>query len=263
MTQQKHNELPLRRAMILAAGMGTRLKPLTDRMPKALVEVGGIPLIMRQLLDLKKYGFNDITVNVHHFADMLCRYIANNKPSGIEVHISSERERLLNTGGALKRAADILLADNYTQPILVHNVDILSNVDIDAFFKSSLNHDATLLVSKRKSNRQLYFSPETMRLQGWQNLTTGEMRSPYPDFTPDKCVNYAFSGIHALSPWAIKAMNDWPDEFSIIDFYLKECVMLDIRGVVSDNLKLLDVGKLDTLREADEFAKELARDCVG
>ena len=248
--------------MILAAGKGTRLKPLTDRIPKALVEVGGMPLIMRQLLDLKKYGFNDITVNVHHFADMLCSYIDSNKPEGLDVHISSEREKLLNTGGALKKAAGILLADNYPLPVLVHNVDILSNIDLDAFFKRSTSHDAALLVSKRNSNRQLYFHPETMRLQGWQNLTTGEMRSPYLDFTPGKCVNYAFSGIHSLSPRAVKAMDDWPDEFSIIDFYLKECVRLDIRGVVSDNLKLLDVGKLDTLREADEFAKELAKDCA-
>ncbi len=248
--------------MILAAGKGTRLKPLTDRIPKALVEVGGMPLIMRQLLDLKKYGFNDITVNVHHFADMLCSYIDENKPEGVDVHISSERERLLNTGGALKKAAGILLADNYPLPVLVHNVDILSNIDLDAFFKSSMNHDAALLVSKRNSNRQLYFHPETMRLQGWQNLTTGEMRSPYLDFTPGKCVNYAFSGIHSLSPQAIRVMEMWPEEFSIIDFYLEECVRLDIRGVVSDNLKLLDVGKLDTLHEADEFAKNLAKDCA-
>ncbi len=248
--------------MILAAGKGTRLKPLTDRIPKALVEVGGMPLIMRQLLDLKKYGFNDITVNVHHFADMLCSYIDGNKPEGLVVHISSERERLLNTGGALKKAADFLLADDYPFPVLVHNVDILSNIDLDAFFKSSMSHDAALLVSKRNSNRRLYFNPETMRLQGWQNLTTGEVRSPYSDFAPDKCVNYAFSGIHALSPQAIKAMDVWSDEFSIIDFYLEECVRLDICGVVSDNLKLLDVGKQDTLREADEFAKELAKDSV-
>ena len=112
MMQPKPNSMSLRRAMVLAAGKGTRLKPLTDRMPKALVEVGGMPLIMRQLLDLKKFGFTDITVNVHHFAEMLCDYLAQNKPDGLQLHISSERDRLLNTGGAIKKAKDVLLADD-------------------------------------------------------------------------------------------------------------------------------------------------------
>lgn len=103
MNPQKQNSKTLRRAMILAAGKGTRLRPLTDSIPKALVEVGGMTLIMRQMLDLKKFGFNDITINVHHFADMLCDYVLKNKPEGVEVHISSERDRLLNTGGALKK----------------------------------------------------------------------------------------------------------------------------------------------------------------
>lgn len=243
--------------MILAAGKGTRLRPLTDSIPKALVEVGGMTLVMRQMNDLKRFGFNDITVNVHHFADMLCDYISKNAPDGVDVHISSEREHLLNTGGALKKAADLLLSGGYSLPVLVHNVDILSNVDLRAFFEKSIPHDATLLVSKRNSTRQLYFEPETMRLRGWRNLVTGETKSPYADFNPDGCVNYAFSGIHTVSARALKAMEKWPDEFSVIDFYLQECENLDLRGIVSDNLRLLDVGKLDTLREADEFARNL------
>ena len=257
MMQPKPNSMSLRRAMVLAAGKGTRLKPLTDRMPKALVEVGGMPLIMRQLLDLKKFGFTDITVNVHHFAEMLCDYLAQNKPDGLQLHISSERDRLLNTGGAIKKAKDVLLADDYRFPVLIHNVDIVSNVDLNDFFGKSVNYDAALLVSRRNSTRQLYFEPETMRLKGWQNLVTGETRSPYPDFCPGNCVNYAFSGIHALSPQAIRAMDSQPDEFSIIDFYLQECVRLEIHGVVSDDLRLLDVGKLDTLHEAEKFIREL------
>lgn len=257
MMQPKPNSMSLRRAMVLAAGKGTRLKPLTDRMPKALVEVGGMPLIMRQLLDLKKFGFTDITVNVHHFAEMLCDYLAQNKPDGLQLQISSERDRLLNTGGAIKKAKNVLLADDYRFPVLIHNVDIVSNVDLNDFFGKSVNYDAALLVSKRNSTRQLYFEPETMRLKGWQNLVTGETRSPYPDFCPGNCVNYAFSGIHALSPQAIRAMDSQPDEFSIIDFYLQECVRLEIHGVVSDDLRLLDVGKLDTLHEAEKFIREL------
>ncbi len=243
--------------MILAAGKGTRLRPLTDRIPKALVEVGGMTLIMRQMLDLKKFGFNDITINVHHFADMLCDYVRENKPEGVEVHISSEKDRLLNTGGALKKAAATLLSNNYALPVLIHNVDILSNVDLKLFFDEAEKHDATLLVSKRNSNRQLYFEPETMRLRGWRNLTTGETKSPYADFNPEQCVNYAFSGIHAVGKKALETMSAWEDEFSIIDFYLQECEHLDLCGVVAHDLKLLDVGKLDTLHEADEFANAL------
>ncbi len=257
MNQQKQNSNTLRRAMILAAGKGTRLRPLTDSIPKALVEVGGMTLIMRQMLDLKKFGFNDITINVHHFADMLCDYVSKNKPEGVEVHISSERDRLLNTGGALKKAAATLLSNNYELPVLIHNVDILSNVDLKTFFGEAEKHDATLLVSKRNSNRQLYFEPVTMRLRGWRNLTTGETKSPYSDFNPDECENYAFSGIHAVGKKALEAMSEWEDEFSIIDFYLQECELLDLCGVVAHDLKLLDVGKLDTLHEADEFANTL------
>lgn len=257
MMQQKPKTDAVRKAMILAAGKGTRLRPLTDTMPKALVEVGGKTLILRQMLDLKAAGFTDITVNVHHFANMLCDYIAANTPEGLEIHISSERDRLLNTGGALKKAAPALLAGGYQMPVLIHNVDILSNTDMSQFYAEAATHDAALLVSKRNSNRQLYFDPQTMRLKGWQNLTTGETRSPYPDFNPDECENYAFSGIHAVSPRALQAMDSWPEEFSIIDFYLDECMRLDIFGIVSHDLKLLDVGKLNTLHEADEFARTL------
>ena len=240
--------------MILAAGKGTRLRPLTDTLPKALVAVGGMPLVKRQMLKLMDAGFGHITVNVHHFADMLCSYIAENTPAGLDVQVSDERLRLLNTGGALKHARPQLLDGGYNRPVLVHNVDILSNAPLQQFFAHACHGgDALLMVSRRSSTRQLYFHPETMRLQGWQNLTTGETKSPYPDFNPELCAGYAFSGIHALSPAALKAMDRWPDEFSIVDFYLEECVRLDIRGAVCRNLRLLDVGKLNTLHEAEDF----------
>lgn len=253
------------RAMILAAGKGTRLRPLTDSRPKALVEVGGEPLILRQLLRLQSFGFTDITVNVHHLAPMLCSYIEQHTPAGLTVHISHEEEQLLNTGGALKHARPLLLRPQkattaYELPVLVHNVDILSNAQLDAFFAQACGHDAALLVNNRGSSRQLYFHPQTMRLVGWKNLLTGETRSPIPNFNPleQQWKNYAFSGIHAISPKALKAMDDWPDTgFSIIDFYLQECTRLDIHGIVCQSLSLLDVGKPETLANADNFLKKI------
>lgn len=250
----------MRKAMILAAGRGTRLRPMTDHMPKALVEVGGKTLVGRQMDALKKSGFNDITVNVFHFADMLCDYLSRNTPAGISLHVSSERERLLDTGGALKKARTSLLADGYCRPVIVHNVDILSNADLAGFFRVSGKYDAALLVSERDSSRRLYFDRESMRLVGWGNLATGETRSPFRGFAPQKCRALAFSGIHAISPKALEAMDGWPEEFSVIDFYLKECAALDIRGIEAANLKLVDVGKLDTLRSADAFAEMLGRE---
>lgn len=256
--------------MILAAGKGTRLRPLTDSRPKALVEVGGEPLIHRQMLRLKSFGFSDITVNVHHLAPMLCSYLEQNTPAGLTIHISDEQPRLLDTGGAVKHARPLLLrrddgnTEEYNLPILVHNVDILSNAPLDSFFAEACAYDAALLVSRRQSSRQLYFHPETMRLIGWQNLLTGETRSPYPDFSPSdgqQWISYAFSGIHAVGPNALKAMDSWPDSgFSIIDFYLQECTRLNIRGIVCPNLKLLDVGKPQTLAQAEDFLKETKGD---
>lgn len=252
--------------MILAAGKGTRLRPLTDSRPKALVEVGGKPLILRQMLRLQSFGFSDITVNVHHLAPMLCSYLERNTPAGITIHISREQPRLLDTGGAVKHARSLLQrrddedSGEYNLPILVHNVDILSNAPLDSFFSQARAYDAALLVSRRQSSRQLYFHPQTMRLVGWQNLLTGETRSPYPDFSPSDgqlWAAYAFSGIHAIGPNALKAMDSWPDSgFSIIDFYLQECTRLNIHGTVCPNLKLLDVGKPQTLAQAEDFLKE-------
>lgn len=245
------------RAMILAAGKGTRLRPLTDSIPKALVPVNGTPLVKKQIDKLGHYGFNDIVVNVHHFADMLCDYIAQHTPEGMRIRISSEKDRLLNTGGALRRAAVYLLSDGYRGNVLVHNVDIISNVDLRKLYESSVDADATLLVSKRNSPRRLLFNKGTLRLMGWTNLNTGEVRSPYENFSPDACESFSFAGIHVISPRLLEEMQVWPEAFSIIDFYLDMCVRFNIRAEVSPTLRLLDVGKADTLAEADNFEQEL------
>lgn len=255
--------------MIFAAGLGTRLKPLTDTMPKALVRVGGEPLIKRVIMNLAAAGVDRIVVNVHHFAEQIIDYLKDNDNFGLDIRISDETAGLLETGGGIKKAAPLF---DPAAPILIHNVDILSNVNLSEFYqiasrseegrvKSEESNccdavDAVLLVSWRKTKRYLLFNDD-MKLVGWTNIETGEVRSPYPDLDPKKCRMYAFAGIHALSPRLLKMMDEFPDRFGIIDFYLKACATHNIKGYVKDDLKLMDIGKLDTLAQAEEFLKEL------
>ncbi len=250
-------------AMIFAAGLGTRLKPLTDRMPKALVSVGGEPLLKRVILQLKDAGFTRIVVNVHHFSRQIIDYLHDNANFGLDIRISDESDKLLETGGGIKKAWPLFAS---TAPILIHNVDILSNVDLKKFCQmeqkdipsaSSGNDDevplaARLLVSERKTKRYLLFD-DTMRLVGWTNIETGEIKSPYQDLAPKKCKMFAFSGIHMVFPSLFPLMDDEPDRFPIMDFYLRHCDKVRIEGYVKDDLKLMDVGKQETLREAEEF----------
>ena len=255
--------------MIFAAGLGTRLKPLTDTMPKALVRVGGEPLIKRVIMNLAAAGVDRIVVNVHHFAEQIIDYLKDNDNFGLDIRISDETAGLLETGGGIKKAAPLF---DSTAPILIHNVDILSNVNLSEFYqvasrsengkvKSEESNcrdavDAVLLVSWRKTKRYLLFNDD-MKLVGWTNIETGEVRSPYPELNPNECRMYAFAGIHALSPRLLKMMDQFPDRFGIIDFYLKACATHNIKGYVKDDLKLMDIGKLDTLAQAEEFLGEL------
>ena len=199
--------------MILCAGLGTRLKPLTDTMPKALVSVGGQTLL-------------DHTVN---------RLMSS---------------QLLDTGGALKHAAP-LFSD--AEPILIHNVDILDNVDYDWFaHQHQPQSDAVLLVSQRPSSRHLLFDND-MRLAGWENVETGERRGPITQHPSANVHPFAFSGIHSFSPRLFALMQDFPARFSIIDFYLSVCSHARIVGCESRLLRLLDVGKLSSLAQAEQF----------
>ena len=250
-------------AMIFAAGMGTRLKPLTDTMPKALVRVGGEPLIKHVIQNLSEAGVDRIVVNVHHFAQQIIDYLTENDNFGLDIRISDESVGLLETGGGIKHAAQLFAPD---APILIHNVDILSNVDLRRFYQraggllkanvstptSADAPDALLLVSERKTQRYLLFD-DTMRLVGWTNIATGEVKSLYPDLDPKACRMYAFAGIHALSPRMLPLMQQFPDRFSIIDFYLQTCATHRIEGFAKDDLLLMDIGKLDTLAHAEEF----------
>lgn len=239
-------------AFIFAAGLGTRLKPLTDTMPKALVPVGGKPLLYHVIEKIKSAGIKKIVINIHHFGEMIIEYVKENNNFGIEIVFSDERQMLLETGGAIKHAVD-LLGD---EPFLIHNVDILSNVDIKALINAHTesNSAATLLVSKRNSTRALLFSSDG-NLTAWTNKTTGEVKSPYSDIDISDLNEFAFSGIHIFSPRLFKYFGAFPEKFSIIDFYLNTCKEEKIKAYTQTNLQLLDVGKLDSLEKAEEYVK--------
>lgn len=248
----EHRYSPVR-AMVFAAGLGTRLKPLTDRMPKALVPVGGKPLLQHQLEKLRNYGCRDVIVNVHHFADMIEQWVTGNLMD-MSVRFSDERSELLDTGGGIKHAAP-LLAGAY-DGFLIHNVDILSNVDLHQFVEAASAYEATLLVSDRPTQRYLLFDEEH-RLVGWTNIATGQVRSPYPDLDVSACRKLAFAGVHYMKPSLFKYFDEWPLKFSIIDFYLKICDQVAIYGYVQPGLRIMDVGKADTLEQAERFVETL------
>ncbi len=241
----------MKQAMIFAAGLGTRLKPLTDTMPKALVPVAGEPLLHHVIMRLKGAGYERIVVNVHHFADQIVAYLKANANFGLDISISDEREQLLETGGGIKKALPLF---DPTEPILIHNVDILSNLDL-----SALPSDAPLLVvSKRQTKRYLLFDDES-RLQGWTNIETGELKGPVANSQlatlNSQLRKLAFSGIHMFHPSLAPLLAEWPERFPIMDFYLKACADHLIRGYEAKDLRLMDVGKLDTLHDAEEFLR--------
>ena len=240
-------------AFILAAGLGTRLKPLTDHMPKAMVPVNGKPLIEHLILKLKNSGFNHVVVNVHHFAQQIIDFINENNQFGIDIRISDEREQLLDTGGAIKHAAHLFPEG---EPFLIHNVDIFHNLDLGkAYRQHAFDADATLFVSQRNSNRHLLFDEEG-NLMGRDNTTTGEIDTPFEGVrqSPQNYRQIPFSGIHIFSPALLPLMSEWPDKFPIINFYLSAVAkQKKIKGIEIPDLRLLDVGKLDTLEKAEQF----------
>lgn len=267
--------------MIFAAGLGTRLKPLTDTMPKAMVKVGGMPLIQRVIFKLRDAGFDHIVVNVHHFSQQIIDFLKENDNFGLDIKISDETDKLLDTGGGIRKAVNLF---NFRLPILIHNVDILSNVDLSKFYASDekvmcpdcgIPHQlagAQLLVSWRKTKRYLVFN-NYMLLVGWVNIETGEVKSPWPEVKAALSKEtfplvagdeplmiagyhlYAFSGIHLFSPRMFPYMVGAPDKFPIMDFYLTMCKRVPIKGILKKDLKLMDVGKLDTLYDAEKFLK--------
>lgn len=243
-------------ALIFAAGLGTRLRPLTDTMPKAMVPVGGRPLLQILIERLVAAGITDIVVNVHHFAQQVIDFLDDSpfsrSLSGVRIQVSDESDMLLETGGGLKRAAR-LFADK--SPILVHNVDILSDLDLRSFYSSVVQRQGsptTLIVSQRNTQRYLLADSDS-RLVGWTNIATGEVKSPYPDLDVQSCTKVAFSGIHVFNPALLPYMEKWEGKFSLIDFYLSICDCQPIYLQQQSDLHLIDVGKLDTLAVAEQF----------
>lgn len=242
------------KAMIFAAGIGSRLKPLTDNTPKALIEVGGKTMLEHIVLKLKDAGFDELVINIHHEGQQIIDFLTARNNFGMQIHISDERDYLLDTGGGIKKAGKFLEGN---EPFLVHNVDILSNVDLKQFYRNHLaNPDAlaTLVVSKRKTSRYLLFNKEN-RLCGWRNHDTGEVKSYYPDFDPLMYTEYAFGGIHMISPAIFEWLDEWTGKFPIINFYLSICAKTNIQALPIENLQLLDIGKPESLAKAEEFLR--------
>lgn len=239
--------------MIFAAGLGTRLKPLTDHMPKALVPVAGKPMLEHVINKLISEGVDEIVINVHHFAQQIIDFLKAIDNFGIKIWISDETDELLDTGGGIKKAAPY-----FNEPFLVHNADILSNVDLKALYEYHLTsgNDATLLVSPRKTVRYLMFD-ETNRLRGWINKDTLQTKPEGFVYQPERQKEYAFGGIHVISPTLFKYMGDeWNGKFSIMDFYLKTCQKAQLGGYIKEDLQLIDIGKLDTLAKAEDFIRQ-------
>ena len=234
-------------AMILAAGLGTRLKPITDELPKALVEVNGKTLLEIAIRNLIENDFRRIVINVHHFADKVKDFI-NNNTFAADIFISDESDLLLDTGGGIKHAQKFF--DD--SPILVHNVDIISNLNLKEFYQYHISDDsvASLVVSNRKSNRYLLFN-EADILCGWQDVNKDEKIIVRED---SKLNQLAFNGIHILNPHLI---DSFPDEkvFSVIKAYLKIAGTEDIHAYVSNDIKWIDVGKVDSLQKASQLIR--------
>ncbi|MBO7502078.1 MAG: nucleotidyltransferase family protein [Paludibacteraceae bacterium] len=237
------------KAMIFAAGLGTRLKPLTDRIPKALVPLAGKPLLCWQLDKLVDAGIRDIVVNVHHLPEQIIEYLSEQCPKGCRVQISDERNLLLDTGGGLKKALTLL--GDAREPVLACNVDILSNIDLKALIHQyEMTSESLLVVSDRITQRYLCFDSEDC-LCGWTNLKTGEIKQKDGR-------HLAFSGMQILSVEALQRLREMPDMvFSMIDFYLSQCQTLRLHAYVPSDYRIMDVGKIEHLQDAEEFALSL------
>ena len=255
------------RAMIFAAGLGTRLKPLTDTLPKALVPLAGKTLLEWQIERLKAAGITDIVVNVHHFPDMIINYLRENDNFGCRIQVSDERDMLLETGGGLRKAKELLTSSPdspiASSPILICNVDILSNIDIPTLLQAYNPEEmGVVVVSERDTQRYLLFNEEN-RLCGWTNIATGEVKGEEAirRLGDDTMRRLAFSGMQVLSPRIFACMDEIVekkgDKFSLIDLYLSIAEKEILRAFIPENYRMMDVGKINQLSEAEAFAQAL------
>ncbi len=237
-------------AMIFAAGLGTRLAPLTNTRPKALVEIDGKPLLRYAIENFVAGGATRIVINVHHFAEQIKEYIADNKYiwPRVEFVISDESDLLLDTGGGLAAALQYFVDD---EPIVIGNADVLSNAPIADFYAAhkKSGRDATLVTRKRNSTRQLLFD-ERNRLCGWTNKTTGEVKMPRK---ADNLHESAFCGFHIINQSVVRDMLPIRP-FPIIDAYLCRAAKFDIGEIdLGAEYYWYDVGTVEKLQIATEF----------
>ena len=239
------------KAMVLAAGLGTRLRPLTNDRPKALVEVGGETLLEITLRRLASFGIQEVIVNVHHFADMVAEYLRKNENFGLRIEISREDDVLLDTGGGLKKAAWFFLQGGGAahEPFVLHNVDVISKVDLGRMLRFHREHNAlaTLAVQHRKTSRYLLFD-EQARLSGRQTgAIQAEMVRP-----AQRTSALAFSGIHIISPELLNMISE-QGVFSIITTYLRLAGEGSrILGFDAGEYYWRDLGKPENISQAEE-----------
>ncbi len=259
------------KAMIFAAGLGTRLKPLTDTCPKALIPVGGKPMLQIVIEQLKKYGFNEIILNVHYLAEQIYDFVEQNNQFGISINFSDETKELLETGGGLWKARDFF---DDGKPFLLCNADVLTNIDLEKFYNAHVQSNAisTLAVRERNSSRYLLFDDEDI-LFGWENVKTHEVKIPRKSkrhcersvaisenevdgFVPRHDEPYplherAFSGYHIISPEIFKTCKR-DGIFSMVDWYLDICNEHTITCFHHNDDIWIDIGSPEQLEKANE-----------
>lgn len=236
------------KALIFAAGKGTRLKPFTDHHPKALAPVNEIPLLERNIKYLQSFGINDFVINIHHFGNQISDFLKKNNNFNSNIELSDEKDQLLETGGGLVFARKFL---DQGEDFLIMNADILTDLDLNLFveFHQEQKDFATLAVSDRKSSRKLLFNPE-MILKGWLNVESGEQRLAEfnKGFKP-----LAFSGIHCVNPEFFNKIKR-TGKFSIMEEYLDLMSKENIRGY-EHSAKIIDVGRPESITEAEKYFK--------
>lgn len=231
------------KAMILAAGLGTRLKPFTEKHPKALFPVNGVTLLERNINFLKKAGIHDIVINVHHYADQIIDFLKDHDTFNVNISISDESKALLETGGGLLKAAPYLKDDAF----VLLNVDILTHLNLEEMIAQHQKNQSlvTIAVSKRDSTRQLGFTDE-WQLCAWRNLKTGESVTAHKKAVYER----AFSGIHIIEPALFDLIIE-TGKFSIITTYLRLMQTYPIKGFDHTGIPVLDVGKPENVHKAE------------
>jgi len=236
------------KAMILAAGLGTRLKPFTDHHPKALAVVKDKTILQRNIEYLASFGIRDIIINVHHFAEQVIFFVEKNNGFGSNISFSDERDEVLETGGGIKKAAWFFEKQN--EPFVVMNVDVLTDMNLDAMISLHQANKplATLAVSNRKTSRYFLFNEENM-LCGWKNVKTGEQKISRQS---SKYIEKAFSGIHIISPEIFSLIKS-EGKFSMVDVYLELAKTHSIHAFDHTGSRFIDVGKPESIEEAAQF----------